>query len=153
MAKSYDKLNRLYDRKALTLPLAEEVVWGADYLPRSLSPQGFFYSKVSTDDTSENQRLIAHYDDINEEFTDKYQVSFRGGAGTAIAALARVHELSNNTGVQGEFSAKQYLADAERAFAHLEKFNVRYLRDGKENIIDDYTALIAATELYRITKN
>ncbi len=152
MAKSYDKLNRLYDRKALTLSLAEEVVWGADYLHRALSHQGSFYSKVLADSDSDNQRLIANYDETKEEFTNQYQASFRDGAGVAIAALARAHELSNKTGVQGEFSAKQYLTDAERAFAHLQKYNVRYLRDGKENIIDDYTALIAATELFRITK-
>lgn len=28
-----------------------------------------------------------------------------------------------------------------------------YTNDGKENIVDDYCALLAATELYRATKN
>lgn len=152
MAKSYDKLQRLYDRKALTLSLAEEVVWGADYLHRTLSQQGFFYSSILTDSESDNERIVSNYDKANEEFSDNFQASFREGGGIAIAALVRAHQLSNKTGVQGEFSAKQYLSDAERAFTHLQKYNLRYVENGKENIIDDYTALIAATELYRVTK-
>ena len=152
MAKSYDKLHRLYDRKALTLKLAEEVIWGADYLHRVLDNNGYFYTKILDGSESDDERLVSNYDALNDEFTTKFQAAFREGAGMAIAALVRAHELSNKTGVQGEFSAKQYLTDAERAFAHLQKNNLRYVDNGKENIIDDYTALLAATELYRITK-
>ncbi|TYK64288.1 glycoside hydrolase family 9 protein [Colwellia echini] len=157
MAKSYSKLSSLYDQYNLTTPLAEEVIWGADYLHRILDSDGYFYLSVFDSNTLNNddldeERLIAGYDEIEGSYTDNYKASFRQGAGLAIAALARAHELSNKTGVQGEFSAKQYLVDAEHAFEHLQQFNLTYVGNGKENIIDDYTALIAATELYRITK-
>ncbi len=152
MAKSYNSLNRLYDRKALTLQLAEEVIWGADYLHRILASEGYFYTNIFDKRGSADERLITSYENVDEDYTTNYQAAFREGGGMAIAALTRAHELSNKTGVQGEFSAKQYLTDAERAFAHLQQNNLRYVDNGKENIIDDYTALIAATELYRITK-
>ena len=48
----------------------------------------------------------------------------------------------------GDFTSAQYLAAAERAFAHLQVYNTKYDDDGKENIIDDYCALMAATELW-----
>jgi hypothetical protein len=152
LAKSYDKLNRLYDRKGLTQALAEEVIWGADYLHRILDSDGYFYTKVLDQRGLADERLIAEYDGIDGDYKTNYQAAFREGAGMAIAALVKAHELSNKTGVQGEFSARQYLADAERAFDHLQRNNLRYVDDGKENIVDDYTALIAATELYRTTK-
>ncbi|NQZ25597.1 MAG: glycoside hydrolase family 9 protein [Colwellia sp.] len=152
MAKSYSRLSRLYDRKALTLTLAEEVIWGADYLHRVLASNGYFYTTILDGSDADEDRLVSSYNALNDEYTANFQAAFREGGGMAIAALVRAHEISNKTGVQGEFSAKQYLTDAERAFAHLQKYNQRYVDNGKENIIDDYTALIAATELYRITK-
>lgn len=152
MAKSYNKLNQLYDQRALTQQLAEEVIWGADYLHRILDSVGYFYSSVFDNKGSADERLVTGYDEIENDHTINYQAAFREGAGIAIAALVKAHELSNTTGVQGEYSAKQYLADAERAFDHLQTNNLRYVDNGKENIIDDYTALIAATELYQSTK-
>ena len=152
MAKSYDKLSKFYDRQGLTLKLAEEVIWGADYLHRILSDEGYFYGSVIDNTDEDDERFIANYDVISETYNSNYQAAFREGGGIAIASLVRAHKLSNSTGVQGEFSAKQYLVDAERAFNHLQKNNLRYVDNGKENIIDDYTALIAATELYRATK-
>ena len=152
MAKSYTKLNQFYDRKALSLQLAEEVIWGADHLHRILDNEGYFYANIFDKRGAADERLVTGYDANEDNYTPKFQAAFREGGGMAIAALVRAHELSNETGVQGEFSAKQYLTDAERAFAHLQKNNLRYVDNGKENIIDDYTALIAATELYRITK-
>jgi hypothetical protein len=65
-----------------------------------------------------------------------------------IAALARISRWKNH----GEYTSKQYLDGAERAFAHLLINNTKYDDDGKENIIDDYCALMAATELW-ITTN
>jgi hypothetical protein len=53
---------------------------------------------------------------------------------------------------EGEFTAGDYLKAAEDAFAFLEKNNLLFTNDRKENIVDDYCALIAATELYRTTK-
>src|SRR5690606_34299913 len=37
-------------------------------------------------------------------------------------------------------------------FAHLQANNTSYCDDGKENVIDDYTALMAATELFAATQ-
>ena len=65
----------------------------------------------------------------------------------AIAALARISQWKQN----GAFTAPEYLAGAERAFAHLQINNLKYDDDGKENIIDDYCALIAASELWIAT--
>ena len=135
MAKSYDSLHRLYDRKALTNALAEEVIWGADYLHRILDTEGYFYSNIYDQRGLAEERIITGYKGSEAELNTNFQAAFREGGGMAIAALTRAHELSNKTGVQGEFSAKQYLIDAERAFAHLQKNNLRYVDNGKENNI------------------
>jgi hypothetical protein len=63
----------------------------------------------------------------------------------AIAALAR----ASTVGVSGDFGPDVYLATAEQAFAYLEENNLSFTNDGKENILDDYCALLAAVELYR----
>ncbi|HBN53309.1 MAG TPA: hypothetical protein DD456_04495 [Stenotrophomonas sp.] len=59
--------------------------------------------------------------------------------------------LATQSGRHGKFDGVQYLADAERGYAHLRRFNPRYFADGKENIIDDYTALMALVELHNAT--
>ena len=50
--------------------------------------------------------------------------------------------------MSGAFSAADYLDRARIGFAHLQQHNREYLDDGQENILDDYCALLAATELY-----
>jgi hypothetical protein len=65
----------------------------------------------------------------------------------AIAALARISQWKKH----GAFTSQQYLDGAKRAFAHLLINNTKYDDDGKENIIDDYCALMAATELWIAT--
>jgi hypothetical protein len=52
---------------------------------------------------------------------------------------------------EGEFTRRQYLSTAEDAFRFLIQHNRQLLNDGVENIVDDYCALMAATELYRAT--
>ncbi|MQP74686.1 hypothetical protein CQ393_02115 [Stenotrophomonas sp. MYb238] len=69
----------------------------------------------------------------------------------AIAALARASMLATQSGRHGEFDGVQYLADAERGYAHLRRVNPRYCADRKENIIDDFTALMALVELHNAT--
>lgn len=157
LAKSFSHLNTIYDHKGLTLELAEEVVWGADYLRRSLSSDGYFYGNVldklgDAEQEIPDERLITGFDQQSAHFNTHYQAAFREGAGMAIAALARAYEISQTTGVEGEYSAKQYLLAAETAFIHTQANNLYYVDNGQENIIDDYTALIAATDLYRVTK-
>jgi hypothetical protein len=78
----------------------------------------------------------------------RWQCSFRAGGGMCIAALARISQWKKN-GLY--FTSQNYLDGAKRAFAHLLTNNISYLYDGKENIIDDYCALMAATELWIAT--
>jgi len=154
LAYSYQSVPKLYEELGLTERIVDEVFWGADYLHRILDEQGYFYMTVFDQwGTNNAERVVTAYVGADGVYSEDYQSAFRQGAGSAIAALARAAVLAKSTGKQGEFSAAQYLADAEKAFRHLAKHNVNYCDDGKENIIDDYTALLAATELFRATKN
>jgi hypothetical protein len=63
----------------------------------------------------------------------------------AIAALA----LASTMPVDGDFPRQAYLRSAEEAFDFLQAHNRELDSDGVENILDDYCALMAATELYR----
>jgi hypothetical protein len=96
--------------------------------------------------------VVTGYEGLDGVYSTNYNAAFREGGGVAIAALARAAMLGRQTGQHGEYAAAQYLADAEKAFAHLQANNQKYCDDGVENIIDDYTALLAATELYHATK-
>ena len=136
-------LNRLDARK----PLAAEALYGANYLLRSLSPDGYFYMTVFSyfkKDPS-TWRVVGLLAD--SKTTSDYQCAYREGGGMAIAALARISQWHRD----GAFTSRQYLEGAERAFAHLQVNNLKYDDDGKENIIDDYCALMAATELWIAT--
>src|ERR1700690_150478 len=55
--------------------------------------------------------------------------------------------------VPGDFPKSRYLEAAEAAFAFLKTNNAAMTSDGKPNIVDDYCALAAATELYKATRN
>lgn len=59
----------------------------------------------------------------------------------AIAALARMSRWKKNGTY---FSSQQYLDGAKKAYAHLVANNTRYVYDGKENLLDDMCALMAA---------
>lgn len=127
--------------------LENEALYGADYIMRSLSDSGYFYMIVfSYFNKDPNARRVVGLH-ANSVTTNEYQCAFREGGGMAIAALARISQWK----IHGEFTSKQYLDAAERAFAHLLINNTRYDDDGRENIIDDYCALIAATELWLAT--
>ncbi len=65
----------------------------------------------------------------------------------AIAALARVSGWNKNS----DFTSQQYLDAAERAFEHLQVNSTKYADDGKDNVIDDYCALMASSELWIAT--
>jgi hypothetical protein len=80
--------------------------------------------------------------------SDEWQAGLREGGGMSIAALARISRWNQ----AGSFSAVDYLSAAETGFAHLKTQNTTYLDDGKENIIDDYTGLLAAAELFAATE-
>ena len=160
LAKRNNPSFRQYLRRIL-----DEALYGADYLVRVQVPGGSFYRsvnapgpgklpadrRISTEGNgfiikkSSDQTLQA--DSFRQHEAAAYQVSFRSGGGVAIAALAK----ASGFPVSGEYTAADYLKAAEKAFAFLEKNNPAMCTDGKENILDDYCALLAATELYKAT--
>lgn len=167
LLKSYDqtKLRGLPDFARYQTHLLDEAMFGADYLVRLKVPNGSFYRSVSTGGVKQlpEERKIAGEmkrfgiegtpgqgakDMIEQANNDlEYEVSYRSGGGIAIAALA----MASTYPVSGQFSSADYVEAAEQAFDYLERNNLKLTNDGKENIVDDYCALAAATELYRAT--
>lgn len=126
--------------------LQEEAIFGADFLKRMLSEDGYFYMTVFdkwSKDTE--QRDLCAYENQTGDKTEDYQAAFRQGAGIAIAALAVAYRKPSG----GEFTAQQYLEAAEQAYWHLVENNKNYCDDNQENIIDEYCALIATVELFK----
>ncbi len=140
-------------RKAGLLKRAEnEAFWGADYLHRILDAEGYFYTTVFDRWGDEKaERMVVGYEGEDGRYTQLYRSAYRAGGGMAIAALARASMLAQQSGRQGDFSGATYLADAVKGFDHLQQFNAQYTANGVENVIDDYTALMAAVELFRAT--
>ena len=130
-----------------------EAVYGADFLLRMLSAEGYFYMTVfdGWGSPSATREICAFSGSSGIKSAD-YQTAFREGGGMAIAALAKASTLAKD----GDSTRAQYLAGAVRAFQHLQSKQTMdgscaYCDDGAENIIDDYTALLAATELFTAT--
>lgn len=135
--------------QALRPMLEEEAIWGADFLVRMQDPTGYFYTTVFDVWTHDpKKREITAYKTQKGVRYPEYQAAFREGAGVAIAALAR----ASTSKQPGDYPPARYLAAAEKGFAHLQANNLKYVDDGQENIIDDYCALLAATELFKVTK-
>jgi Glycosyl hydrolase family 9/Cellulase N-terminal ig-like domain len=146
--------------------LLDEASFGSDYLVRVKAPSGSFYRSISTGGVKQipeerkvagEMRRFGIYQSSSQEPRDMveqanrdldYQVSYRSGGGVAIAALA----MASTSPEYGEYHKSDYLKAAEDAFEFLEKDNLKMVNDGKENILDDYCALTAATELYKATK-
>lgn len=148
--------------------LLDEAMYGADFLVRMKNPDGSFYLTVSgrgPKKLPEDRRIspsMRRFEVYTVETKDKfdrnqssqvpdknvYEASYRAGAGVSIGALA----LASTYSVSGDFESKDYLKAAENAFMFLEKNNHGLCNDGIENIVDDYCALIAGTELYKATK-
>ncbi|RAI97718.1 cellulase-like Ig domain-containing protein [Chitinophaga skermanii] len=147
MINTVERIPAILDKTNTRASLTEEALYGADYIMRSLSPEGYFYMTVFSyfkKDPSE-RRVVGLLAD--SKTTADYQCAYREGGGMGIAALARISTWHKNR----DFTSAQYLAAAERAFEHLEKNNLKYCDNGKENIIDDYCALMGATELWLAT--
>jgi type 1 glutamine amidotransferase len=127
--------------------MRNEALYGADYIMRSLSPEGYFYMTVFSyfNKDPKARRVVGLLAD--SKTTSDYQCAWREGAGMAIAALARISQWKKD----GDFTSQQYLEAAERGFAHAQKFSTRYADDGKDNVIDDYCALMGASELWMAT--
>ena len=132
-----------------------EAAWGADYLLRSLSTEDYFYMSVFDNwggwglGGGAEQREICEWSTDDGTRSPNYQSAMREGGGVSIAALAR----ASKAGISGDSSSAQYLAGAKRAYAHLKANPGKYQNDGIENIIDDYTGLLAASELYNATND
>ncbi|MFC4048695.1 glycoside hydrolase family 9 protein [Actinomadura syzygii] len=120
--------------------LQDEGLFGADYIRRVHVPGQSFYSSVGQPGPPK---------DPVKRTLGAAQVNFREGGGVAIAALA----IASTHDVSGDYESSEYLAAAKDAFAYLDANNVRLTNDGKENIQDDYNALLAAIELYRATED
>jgi len=164
--KTYELLSHRAgtDFRQIDRRILDEAMYGADYLTRMHAKGGSFYRSVGAPGPGKlpqdrriqpdegNYRIKVTKD---QSFTGKpevkswrsYQASYRSGGGVAIAALA----LASTYPVSGDYSNADYLKAAEEAFAFLERDNTLQDFDGKENIIDDYCALAAATELFRVT--
>jgi hypothetical protein len=128
--------------------MVDEALHGADFLMRMQHRDGYFYMTVF-DRWSKDvaQRKICSYTTQKGHLFNTYQAGFRQGGGSAIAALARASLLPRD----GEHPRETYLEAARLGFAHLQAHNTEYLDDGRENIIDDYCALLAAIELFAAT--
>jgi hypothetical protein len=148
-----------YERRLL-----DEGLFGADFLVRMKRPDGSFFESISApgkdklakDREIGNPNWRTQIKTSASASTEKisppkgpyaYQAGFRSGGGMAIAALA----LASTMPISGDMDHAAYLKAAEDAFAFLSAHNRELLNDGKENILDDYCALMAATELYRAT--
>lgn len=124
--------------------IVDEALHGADFLVRMQAPEGFFYVTVFDKwSKDEHQREICSYATQKGLKSADYQAGFRQGGGLAIAALARAAGAHRD----GEFPRERYLAAAIRGFELLEARNAEFLDDHAENLIDDYCALLAASEL------
>lgn len=128
-------------------PIMNEALYGADYILRSLSPEGYFYMTVFSyfNKDPKARRVVGLLAD--SKTTSDYQCAWREGGGIAVAALARISQWKRN----GDFTSAQYLAGAEKGFAHLLINSTTYADDGKDNVIDDYCALMASSELWIAT--
>jgi hypothetical protein len=129
--------------------MIEEAAHGGDFLVRMQDPAGYFYTTVFDGGSKDPQaREICSFERQDGHKSTRYRAGYRQGGGAAVAALARLAA----SGHRGEYGPAEYLAAAVRGFDHLEQHSVAYLDDGRENIIDDYTALLAAAELFAATR-
>ena len=145
--KSYEELSRRKNQgyTQFLKKMRDEAIYGADYFVNIKIPNGSFYRSVSCwgKKRPEDRRITP-----TNRNTGTYSTSYREGAGMAIASLA----IASRFHISGKYSNGEYLRTAEDAFDFLEKYNSSLSVNGKENIIDDYCALMAAVELYNTTK-
>ncbi len=145
--------------------LIDGATYGADFLVRMHPKDGSFYGSICAPGPGkrpEDRRICPQMTSFALKKTAdstltqrhpenrRYQVSFRAGGGFAVAALAIAASLPQRP-QYGHFDNATYLHVAESAFAYLEKNDDQLVNDGKQNILDDFEALIAASELLRTT--
>jgi hypothetical protein len=167
LLKSYRVLEERHDDNfsEYLRRMLDEGLFGADFLVRMKRPGGSFFESINAPgkDKLPQDRAIGNPNwrtQIKKSASDSteriqtvdgphaYEASFRAGGGMAIAALA----LASTMPIYGDLTRAEYLHAAEEAFQFLDAHNRELLNDGKENILDDYCALMAATELYRASR-
>ena len=154
MMKSYEMDTTAF--AGIKTQVKDEIVWGADYLVRSLDNLGYFYLSVfDTWGAAGAVREICEWSGSGGTRSANYQSAMREGAGISIAALAKAYTMK----FKGTYTSQQYLDAAIKGYAHLKSAgtgyntkNLEYGNDHTENIIDDYCGLLAAVELYKATK-
>ena len=159
LAARHDPNFTQYERRLL-----DEGLFGADFLVRAQRPAESFVPGISAPGVHKWARdrrmdnpdyrpsiktkptsaggVLAHPAPLPYQ----YQISFRAGGGMAVAALA----LASTMPPDGHFSPARYRQAAESAFHFLQTHN-RAMNGGPPNLLDDYSALLASTELYRAT--
>ncbi len=142
--------------------LLDEATFGANWLMRLRTERGTFYKfgpgRFNAYEPTEKNRMVgfeyrrasakfAADKAKNETVTDEdYESSFRAGGGYAIAALAAAARYPYPT---AEYSGMEFLDAARRSYLFLEEHNAEFTNDGKWNLVDTFTALDAAVELYK----
>ena len=146
--------------------MLDEGTFGADFIMRMQAPSGSFFTSVlrihSLNCVHGDRGIGFEYHHSSDQFSEKaetaeeetigdenYEVSFRSGGGTCIAALAAA---SRHYYPGTDYSQGEYIAAAKRAWDTLYRNNERYTNDGQWNLIDEYCALFAAVELYKASR-
>lgn len=145
--------------------MLDEGSFGANFLMRMRAPSGTFFRSINRKHAfhpvADSRSIGFEYHRSSSQFSTKaatadeetigdenYETSLRSGGGMAIAALAIAARFYYpNT----EYSAEDYIMAAKRSWDYLSKNNERYTNDGAWNLIDEYCALMAVTELYKTT--
>lgn len=161
LAHSGNEEYTMLKRRAL-----DEGFFGADFLMRMRAPSGTFFRSINRAqalDAVQGSRCLGfEYHGSSDQFSEKaatadeetiadenYECSLRSGGGLGIAALAAA---GRHFYLSSEHTQQQYLMAAKEIWAYLKENNLRYTNDGCWNLIDDYCALIAVTELWRSTQ-
>ena len=143
--------------------LLDEATFGADWLMRLRTERGTFFKSGTGrnnayEPTEKNRQIGFEYRRSSRQFgkaatadeevvTDEYyESSFRAGGGYAIAALAAAARYPYPS---AEYSGMEYLNAARDSYFYLEEHNAEYTNDGGWNLVDTFTALDAAVELYK----
>lgn len=147
--------------------ILDEATYGANWLMRRRAPSGSFFKagpgrlpdayelpEVTRQCGFEYKGTIApDGTPVPKEqwkITDEsYEASLRGGGGYAIASLAMA---SRHPYPSAEYSSMDYLNAARESFLYLEQHNEKYTKDGKWNLMDEYSALEACIELYHASR-
>ncbi|WP_244270703.1 glycoside hydrolase family 9 protein [Chromobacterium subtsugae] len=128
--------------------MTDEALHGAAFLLRMQHESGFFYQTLFDGwSKDEDRRSLCAYSTQQGLRSSAFQAGWRQGGGMAVAALAAAAGLSRD----GDAPREAMLAAARRGFVHLQEHGLSYLADGRENLIDDYCALLAACELHAAT--